>query len=80
MRKRGRRVAADGRAPVMRCASGARGCLRTSGGIIQKFTVPAGATRLYVGSMDGQQWSDNAGGFSVTVASGMTTYHVSTVK
>lgn len=40
---------------------------RRLNGEVQQFVVPPGATRLYVGSMDGQQWSDNAGGFSVTL-------------
>jgi hypothetical protein len=46
----------------------------------QTFVVPSGATRLYVGSMDGQQWSDNAGGFSVTVLSGVKFERVVTVE
>lgn len=53
---------------------------KRSNGNMQKFVVPAGATRLYVGSMDGQQWSDNAGGFSVTIAGGATIYRVVTVE
>jgi len=34
---------------------------------LQSFVVPAGATRLYIGVMDGQQWSDNSGSLSTTV-------------
>lgn len=30
--------------------------------------MPAGATRLFVGPMDGSRWNDNIGWFSVTVA------------
>ena len=51
-----------------------------SNGATQNFVVPAGATRLFVGSMDGQQWSDNAGGFSVTIKNGVTVYRVETVE
>ncbi len=39
---------------------------RTSSGEIQKITVPAGATRLYIGTMDGWEWNNNIGGFNVT--------------
>jgi hypothetical protein len=53
---------------------------RKADGTTQKFTVPTGATRLYVGSMDGQQWSDNDGGFSVVVKQGAPVYRVSTVQ
>lgn len=56
------------------------GDAKRANGNQQKFVVPPGATRLYVGSMDGQQWSDNAGGFQVTVTSGVTIYRVSTVE
>lgn len=34
---------------------------------LQNFIVPAGATRLYIGVMDGQQWSDNSGSLSTVV-------------
>jgi hypothetical protein len=53
---------------------------RADGTTLQKFVVPAGATRLYVGSMDGQQWSDNAGGFGVTITSGATVVRIAIVK
>ncbi|HEX8913588.1 MAG TPA: Tad domain-containing protein [Humisphaera sp.] len=39
----------------------------TSGGAVQVFRVPAGATRLYLGVMDGYQWNNNAGSFAATV-------------
>jgi Flp pilus assembly protein TadG len=39
---------------------------QTSGGVRQSFRVPEGATRLFVGIMDGHEWSNNQGSFSVT--------------
>ena len=42
--------------------------VRNDGVTPQSFVVPTGATRLYLGIMDGQQWSDNSGGYSCTVA------------
>ncbi len=56
------------------------GDAKRANGAQQSFVIPAGATRLYVGSMDGQQWSDNGGGFSVTVTNGATIYRIATVK
>ncbi|CAN5513506.1 hypothetical protein BH09PLA1_BH09PLA1_07100 [soil metagenome] len=41
--------------------------LRADGTTPQNFIVPAGATRLYLGIMDGQQWSDNSGSLTSTV-------------
>ncbi|HVT91037.1 MAG TPA: pilus assembly protein TadG-related protein [Tepidisphaeraceae bacterium] len=41
--------------------------MRADGVTPQDFIVPAGATRLYIGIMDGQQWSDNSGSFNTTV-------------
>ncbi len=41
----------------------------TSGGVRQRIVVPAGATRLFLGTMDSYGWSDNSGSFSVTVVS-----------
>ena len=41
--------------------------LRADGVTQQSFVLPAGATRLYIGVMDGQQWSDNSGSLSTTV-------------
>jgi Flp pilus assembly protein TadG len=40
----------------------------TSSGAPQDFVVPAGATRLFIGVMDGQQWSDNTGSFTTTIS------------
>jgi len=36
-------------------------------GAVQQFVVPAGATQLYLGSVDGFGWYNNSGSFSVTV-------------
>ena len=41
--------------------------LRADGVTPQNFVVPSGATRLYIGIMDFQQWSDNSGVMSTTV-------------
>ncbi len=38
---------------------------QTSGGTVQRFIVPAGATRLYLGVMDGWHWGDNPGQFQL---------------
>ncbi len=40
---------------------------QTSTGERQRFVVPAGATRLFLGSMDGYTWSNNSGFFDVEV-------------
>lgn len=40
---------------------------RTSGGTTQQFQVPLGATRLFLGTMDGYQWHNNLGSFTITV-------------
>jgi Flp pilus assembly protein TadG len=40
---------------------------RTSTGEVQRFVVPPGATRLYIGTMDGWEWNNNVGGFDVKV-------------
>ena len=43
---------------------------RTTGGVVQEFVVPDGATRLFVGVMDDDRWASNPGdGFEVTVVS-----------
>jgi Flp pilus assembly protein TadG len=42
---------------------------QTDSGVSQGFVVPQGATRLYVGIMDFQQWSDNSGVMTTTVTS-----------
>ena len=39
---------------------------RTSLGEVQQFVPPAGATRLYICTMDAYEWSNNVGGFYVT--------------
>jgi Flp pilus assembly protein TadG len=41
--------------------------LRADGVTPQQFVIPPGATRLFLGVMDGQQWSDNSGTLSTTV-------------
>jgi Flp pilus assembly protein TadG len=38
-----------------------------SDGTLQNFVVPPGATRLFIGVMDFQQWSDNSGAMTTTV-------------
>lgn len=40
----------------------------TSGGTQQEFLVPVGATRLYLGTMDGFGWANNSGAFNVFVS------------
>jgi hypothetical protein len=50
---------------------------RRSTGEAQQFVVPAGATRLFIGNMDGWQWNNNTGGYTATINS---TVSVSTVK
>ncbi len=40
---------------------------QTSAGTQETIVVPSGATRLFLGTMDGWEWSNNSGGFSVTV-------------
>ena len=41
----------------------------TSSSLIQKFYVPTGATRLFLGTADGTQWVNNGGGFDTVVTS-----------
>ncbi|HZQ48261.1 MAG TPA: hypothetical protein VFC07_14690 [Verrucomicrobiae bacterium] len=41
----------------------------TSSGLTQTVVVPPGATRLFLGPMDGFHWYDNVGEFTVTVTS-----------
>ncbi len=43
------------------------GLTGTGTGTPQQFTVPAGATRLFLGSVDGIEWNNNTGAFNVTV-------------
>ena len=38
-------------------------------GFVQLFEIPTGATRLFLGTMDGYTWNDNDGSFDVTVSS-----------
>jgi Flp pilus assembly protein TadG len=38
-----------------------------SSGVQQQFIVPTGATRLYLCNMDGYDWANNIGSFSVTL-------------
>jgi hypothetical protein len=40
---------------------------QTSGGTTKTFVVPPGATRFYLGTMDGHQWSNNNGSFTATI-------------
>jgi Flp pilus assembly protein TadG len=39
----------------------------TSNGTAQQFTIPAGATRLYIGKMDGYEWNNNIGSQTITI-------------
>ena len=39
----------------------------SSGGVVQKFLVPPGATRFFIGVWDGEQYNNNAGSISGTV-------------
>ncbi len=47
---------------------------QTSNNIQQTVTVPANATRLFLGTMDGHEWSNNAGGYTATIT--QTTYSI----
>ncbi len=40
---------------------------RRDNGDMQQFVIPSGATRLIIGTMDGWEWNNNVGGFTVTV-------------
>jgi hypothetical protein len=40
---------------------------QTSSGTQQTIVVPQGATRLFLGTMDGHEWSNNLGGFNATI-------------
>jgi hypothetical protein len=42
---------------------------QTSTGVQQQIVVPEGATRLFLGTMDGHEWSNNVGGYNATVTS-----------
>ena len=39
-----------------------------AGGVLQSFIVPDGATRLYLGTMDGFGWTGNNGAFALDVS------------
>jgi hypothetical protein len=41
---------------------------KTSSGALRRYLVPAKATRLYLGVIDGYEWNKNSGSFTVTVA------------
>jgi hypothetical protein len=43
------------------------GLTGTGVGQVQQFIVPAGATRLFLGTMDGSGWNNNQGSFEVQV-------------
>ena len=45
----------------------------TSGGDVQRFMVPDGATRLFLGTMDGYGWYNNTGEFAVEIYHGEVT-------
>jgi hypothetical protein len=49
---------------------------QTSSDAQQTIVVPANATRLYLGTMDGHEWSNNVGGFTATI----TQYQIATVQ
>ena len=42
--------------------------LRNDGVTAQTFVAPAGATRLFLGTMDGFEWNNNSGSLEVTVS------------
>ena len=39
---------------------------RRDNGSVQQFVVPAGATRLVIGTMDQYEWNNNVGSYTVT--------------
>jgi hypothetical protein len=41
---------------------------RRSGGGLRRYLVPRGATRLFLGVMDGYEWNNNSGSFTAIVA------------
>jgi hypothetical protein len=43
------------------------GTVRGKKPVARRFLVPKGATRLFLGTMDGFQWNNNQGSFTVTV-------------
>ena len=40
---------------------------RKDDGTVQSFVVPKGATRLFIGTMDGYEWNNNVGGYVTTI-------------
>ena len=40
----------------------------TSSGAVQGIVVPQGATRMFFGTMDGHEWSNNTGGYTATIS------------
>jgi PEP-CTERM motif len=44
------------------------GLTGTGSGTTQTFNIPLGATRLFLGTMDGFEWANNLGQFDVTIA------------
>jgi hypothetical protein len=40
---------------------------RDDNGDVQQFVVPAGATRLYIATMDDYEWNNNIGSFNLTI-------------
>ncbi|MEJ7677498.1 MAG: hypothetical protein WKG06_06425 [Segetibacter sp.] len=40
---------------------------QTSGGVQQRIVIPKGATRLFLGTLDGYGWYNNGGAFNLTV-------------
>jgi hypothetical protein len=47
------------------------GLTGTGSGAVQTFIAPTGATRLFLGTIDGFQWSNNTGAYTVEVTSGV---------
>jgi hypothetical protein len=43
------------------------GLTGTGTGAVQRFIIPSGATRLFLGTMDGFEWNNNTGSFDVRV-------------
>jgi hypothetical protein len=48
----------------------------TSTGVLQSIVVPPNTYKLFLGSMDGHEWSNNAGGFTTTI----TQYQIQMVQ
>jgi hypothetical protein len=43
------------------------GLTGTGSGILQNFVAPLGATRLFLGTVDGFEWNNNTGGYDVSI-------------